>query len=136
MEVASELMLGTTVTMVLPVSRASSTPVVLPADARETVLDARILLAEDNDEVREATERLLVACGAEVVTAGNAEDALKTVETGRFDVVLTDIRMPGNMNGIDLAHRLTSGSSCSGVVLYTGYTDQMDRAIALGLRVL
>jgi two-component system cell cycle response regulator CpdR len=57
---------------------------------------ARILLAEDEEALRALTARALTDAGHEVVTAVDGADALDTItrENGKFDLLLTDIRMP------------------------------------------
>lgn len=135
-EVTSALGVGTTLTLVLPLSREDLVPQSPPAGAVDTSLKASVLLVDDNDDVREATQQLLVACGAEVSTASNADEAWHRAAGGPVDVVLSDIRMPGDRNGIDLAHQLSNTAPPIPVVLYTGYSEQLERARALGLQVL
>jgi CheY-like chemotaxis protein len=52
------------------------------------------------------------------------------------DVVLSDISMPGSMNGIQLAFTLQKSHPTLAVLLTTGYAEQLDEAVAGGLKVL
>ena len=64
----------------------------------------RILVVEDQPEVRQAAVRLLKALGHVTVEADQAAAALEILERDdHFDLLFTDIVMPGSMNGVDLA---------------------------------
>ncbi len=64
----------------------------------------RILVVDDQEEVRQAAVRLLRALGHTTVEADHASAALEILEQGEhFDLLFTDIVMPGAMNGVDLA---------------------------------
>ena len=63
----------------------------------------RILIVEDHTPTRLAMQRLIRQAGAEVVTARDGEEGLGYLLTQRFDVLLTDLRMPV-MDGFELVH--------------------------------
>jgi CheY-like chemotaxis protein len=63
----------------------------------------RILIVEDHAPTRQAMGRLIRQAGAEVVTARDGEEGLGYLLTQRFDVLLTDLRMPV-MDGFELVH--------------------------------
>jgi len=63
----------------------------------------RILIVEDHAPTRQAMKRLISQAGAEVVTARDGEEGLGYLLTQRFDVLLTDLRMPV-MDGFELVH--------------------------------
>jgi CheY-like chemotaxis protein len=66
-----------------------------------------ILCVEDDNEVRAYVTGQLKGPGYEVISASNAAEALAIVEAGiAFDLLFTDIVMPGNMNGRQLAEKL------------------------------
>jgi two-component system cell cycle response regulator CpdR len=93
---------------------------------------ARILLAEDEESVRQLVARALTQDGHEVVaTVDGAEafDALRR-EGGRFDLLLTDIKMPV-MDGLALALAAARDHPNLPIVLMTGYADQRERASGL-----
>ena len=90
---------------------------------------ARILLAEDEEALRALTARALTDSGHEVVTAVDGADALDIVtrEGGRFDLLLTDIKMP-LMDGIALALSVARDYPAIIILLMTAYADQRERA--------
>jgi CheY-like chemotaxis protein len=82
-----------------------------------------LLVVEDDDQVRRAATRGLKVLGYTVTAASGLEEALHLVEEGlRFDVLLTDVVMPGG-NGIEVARRLLARAPAIGVVFMSGYTD-------------
>jgi two-component system cell cycle response regulator CpdR len=93
---------------------------------------ARILIAEDEETLRALCARALVDDGHEVKTACDGADALDLVgrENGRFDLLLTDIRMP-IMDGIALALGVARDHPDITILLMTGYADQRERAHGL-----
>ena len=99
--------------------------------ARKEIM-ARILIAEDEEPLRALTARALTDSGHEVVTAVDGADALDIVtrEGGRFDLLLTDIRMP-LMDGIALALSVARDHPKIIILLMTAYADQRERAANL-----
>jgi CheY-like chemotaxis protein len=93
---------------------------------------ARILIAEDEEAVRALVARALMESGHDVVTTadgGAALDALARAN-GRFDLLLTDIKMPV-MDGIALALATARDHPDVVILLMTGYADQRERAHGL-----
>jgi CheY-like chemotaxis protein len=93
---------------------------------------ARILIAEDEDALRALCARALMTDGHDVLTAADGGAALETLtrEQGRFDLILTDIRMPV-MDGIALALSAARDYPEVCIMLMTGYADQRERAHGL-----
>ncbi|HTJ56752.1 MAG TPA: response regulator [Devosiaceae bacterium] len=93
---------------------------------------ARILLAEDDDNVRQFVERALGHSGHEVVTAedGGLAAEICAAEQGAFDLLLSDIKMPV-MDGIALALQVGATHPEITIVLMTGFADQRERAHGL-----
>jgi two-component system, cell cycle response regulator CpdR len=93
---------------------------------------ARILLAEDDDNVREFVSRALNHAGHEVVEAedGGIASEIVVAEQGRFDLLLSDIKMPV-MDGIALALSVAASHPKLTIVLMTGFADQRERAHGL-----
>jgi two-component system NtrC family sensor kinase len=134
----SELGEGTSVTIVLPESAERPTePEGEPAE-QMPALGGTVLLVEDNDEIAQALVPLLQQSGARVLHAPHAEAALRELEQagGKVDVVLSDIVMPGPLNGLDLALQLQRRQPHLPIVLMTGYTAQLHKALAHGFQVL
>ena len=126
---------GTTVSIVLPRAGEPLTP---RAERQVSGLPAgkgRVLLVEDDDQVRGTVSTALHAAGFEVHTADTADAALQRLEGGeRYDALLTDVVMPGKLNGLDLAAQVRRRYPRTGVVVVTGYSD---RAVELpGVRAL
>jgi CheY-like chemotaxis protein len=92
----------------------------------------RILIAEDDESVRGLVARALLENGHDVVTAVDGGAALETLtrERGRFDLLLTDIKMPV-MDGIALALAAARDHPDMAILLMTGYADQRERAHGL-----
>jgi CheY-like chemotaxis protein len=97
---------------------------------------ARILLVEDEMLVRELAFEDLSDAGHEVTTAGTGDEALAILRGGKgFDVLFTDIRMPGAVDGWQLAaeaKRIVPGLK---VVYATGLNDDTGR-VEQGERLL
>ena len=80
----------------------------------------RILLAEDEDAMRAYLERALTNAGYEVSAVDRGTDAVPLLETGDFDLLLSDIVMP-EMDGIELAQRCAEISPRTKVMFITGF---------------
>lgn len=93
---------------------------------------ADILVAEDDDNVREFVSRALELKGHNVTSAEDGGLALEALEDakGQFDLLLSDIKMPV-MDGIALALATGSDYPDITIVLMTGFADQRERAHGL-----
>src|SRR5690606_13213535 len=111
---------GTTVRMFLPSAEGKEAPA--ESDRRVAVLRGlRVLLVEDNQEVADATVPLLEAleCRVEHVISAEAAEAVLAARAGQFDALLSDIVMPGRLNGLTLASRAIAEYPGLAVVLMT-----------------
>ena len=130
---------GTTVRMYLPVASGPATPATANLPTTLDRLDGvRVLLVEDNPEVASATQAVLESSGCRVTRAGDADDALRRLRerADDIDIVLTDIVMPGTINGIQLAGEIRRERPGLPVVLTSGYSEQAAEAADLGQVVL
>ncbi|MEP7208400.1 MAG: ATP-binding protein [Casimicrobiaceae bacterium] len=137
--IASTLGKGTTVTLVLPAARAGSAETGSTTPATGPIGNAagrRVLLVDDNVELVAATTPVLQAFGFDVTTATSADDALRVLERTSIDVILSDVSMPGERNGLDLARSIRNDRPGLPIVLMTGYTTELQRAVAEGFTVL
>ncbi len=93
----------------------------------------RILVIDDDSAVRESTERILRAAGHTVQSAASGEDGLALASAGAFDVILSDMRMPG-MSGLDVLHKLRERRVDSVFIIMTGFgtVDTAVEAMQLG----
>ena len=80
----------------------------------------RILVAEDDDVMRAYLERALTRQGYDVMTASNGRDALELLESGTFDLLLSDIVMP-EVDGIELAQKAQAMPNPPQVMFITGF---------------
>jgi two-component system cell cycle response regulator CpdR len=87
----------------------------------------RILLAEDEQVMREYLARALERSGYEVIAVDSGTAAAPLLETERFDLLLTDIIMP-EMDGIQLAHHCNMVSPTTDVIFITGFSGVALRA--------
>jgi len=123
--VVSEVGKGTTLTIALPCVEMEG-PADLPAETRDIAEQptAAILVVEDNEAVGAFAEALLTELGHTVTLANSGEEALKLARRQRFDVVLSDVVMPG-MGGIKLAQMLAEEQPQLPVILATGYSQEI-----------
>lgn len=130
---------GTSVVIRLPVDGSAELklPPVEPS-ADSAPMAARVLLVEDNLEVAEATRELIRVLGCQVTHLHNADAAQQWLQTHHdsFDLVISDVVMPGQASGIDLAAMIRRDYPALGVLLVTGYTKELCRAIEEGIPVL
>jgi GAF domain-containing protein len=120
----SRLGAGTRVTVRLPI------PDALPADppapaSPEPAPTARILVIDDEESVRELLSDLLVEAGHTVQQAASGPEGLELCATERFDLVLTDLSMPG-MSGWDVAAAVETRHPGTAIGLVTGWGEQVD----------
>ncbi len=88
---------------------------------KDPIIDGkRILIADDEDIIRGTISDLLTKCGANTVTARDGEEAIKLVQSRSFDLVLSDIRMPGS-SGYDVFAAVKKINGHCPVILITGF---------------
>src|SRR5512133_1073795 len=94
----------------------------------------KVLVVDDDPVVGKSFNRVLSGKGYIVVTAHDGPEALKRLAESEYDVVFTDIRMPG-MDGIEVAERVKAKRPWTPVVIVTGYgsTANEERARAAGV---
>ena len=91
----------------------------------------RLLLVEDDAGVAAVAMELLTGLGLDVEAAETGPDALERLATGSFDVMLSDIVMPGGMTGIELARICAERFPAMRILLTSGYAgDDVDEALS------
>jgi two-component system cell cycle sensor histidine kinase/response regulator CckA len=124
-DVTSEVGLGTTFRVEFPLSSAESHTTIEPAVASDHIAmgrGERILLAEDEPETRRWIAHDLISLGYDVTTAASAEEAEHLLESGAFDLLLSDCVLTG-ANGPELARRLRQRWPGLKVIFMSGYAD-------------
>jgi len=138
--VTSEPGKGTCLTLLIPAAAISAdvdheptaTPVQAPGGQGR-----RVLLVEDNEDVASATADLLREAGYVVDHAPNGDEAKALLGLqASYECVLSDIRMPGQTDGIALAEWLSGRHPGLPIILTTGYSQELRQAFKLGLEVL
>jgi signal transduction histidine kinase len=132
----SEVGAGATISIILPCAdpqSISETETSAPDAFTKRV--GRILVVEDNVEVGNFAETLLSEQGHEVELATSAEQALELVRLGQFDLVFSDVVMPG-MGGLRLAEILEVERPDLPVVLATGYSQEIAESGARGRPII
>ena len=81
---------------------------------------ARILLAEDDESMRRFLTGALKKAGYDVQSFGQGDEALEVIKNDYFDLLLTDIVMPG-MDGIELAKRAAEMNEALKIMFITGF---------------
>ena len=85
-----------------------------------------ILVAEDEEDVRLVVSEALAAAGFMVLNAGSGPEALRILEQNPgIDLLFTDIRMPGGMDGFELAHRAKQMRPELRIVYTSGYVKEL-----------
>jgi CheY-like chemotaxis protein len=94
----------------------------------------QVLVIDDDAVVGRSFDRVLSGKGYEVSTALSGEEAMNTIKDTDFDVVFTDIKMPG-MDGLEVAEKIKARCPWTPVVVITGYGTQANEARASVLGV-
>jgi PAS domain S-box-containing protein len=127
-QIASEIGHGTKVTIYLPRSEA---PVAAPSPedtSRFMAADPRtILVVEDNQDVKNIAVSLLRQLGYKTIAVESASEALDVLASGQtVNLVFTDVALPGQLDGLALARKVTDRYGTIPIVLTTGYTRAFD----------
>ncbi|KAE9628645.1 ATP-binding protein [Parasedimentitalea maritima] len=137
----SEVDHGTSVKLYIPRSQDGPSEGAINGDELEhTVGTERILVVEDDPDVRRIPTAILRDQGYEVIEAGNGEDATKRLQEGPpFDLLFTDIVLPGGLNGVEVAEQARKLQSSIKILYSTGYAEnvniQTSKIVASGLLV-
>ncbi len=101
-----------------------------PAAGQEKARPLKILLADDEDLVRHLIGELLTREGHQVMEVADGKEAIEALDSGIFEVVFTDINMPG-ANGIEVLKKAKQISPDLEVVIITGYASVDNAADAV-----
>jgi PAS domain S-box-containing protein len=113
---------------------AETAPAVLPEEQCVRIADVRVLVVDDEADARGLVRRLLEDCDAVVETVGSAAEAYDRLRGGRFDVLVSDIGMPGE-DGYSLLRRVRALPAEQGgrvpAIALTAYARAEDRMKAV-----
>jgi PAS domain S-box-containing protein len=119
-EIDSEPDRGTTVRLVIPTCPpVKSEPAAQPAPSRASIMH-KVLVVDDETSLGRALSATLASMGHDVTVAKDAEQALSLLDQQTFDVLLTDILMPG-IGGIELARAAAHRYPEMSIILMTGF---------------
>src|SRR5260370_17402169 len=86
-----------------------------------------VLVVEEKADVGAGVAAVLEVFGCHVQHELSADSALDVLKSGAtFDLILSDIQMPGTNNGIDLAEKVPSSRPSHRIALMTGYADKLE----------
>jgi len=95
----------------------------------------QVLLVENHDQLRELWERLLKSWGYQVTAIASADDALQILSGGKLvDLLLSDIRLPGRLSGLDLAYWVKQHRPEVAIILQTGSDERFPREFRVLLK--
>lgn len=124
-EIDSKEGIGTTLRIILPRSGKALTVEEGDDEPVEFPRGLRVLLVEDNLQVRDFAAELLEDLGCEVVTAADADEALSVLQSREFDLVFSDVVMPG-LSGLELAKLVEQQQPGLPVLLATGFSENLE----------
>ncbi|MHB1204702.1 MAG: ATP-binding protein [Rhodospirillaceae bacterium] len=124
-KIYSEVGLGTAIKIYLPaVDQAATATARRDGDIAPAGGSGSILLVEDDELVRQSISAKLTALGYAVLTAKTAAEAIEILQkTPDFDLVFSDVIMPGPMNGADLVREVRRRWPNMNLLLTSGYTE-------------
>ena len=116
--------IGTTITVLLPVTDQPPVAEERPPDDGESGGSELVLLVEDEPALREVARRILTRNGYRVITASDGFEATRAARTcqGHIDLLLTDVIMPG-MQGREVAQQVRKLQPHVAVLYMSGYTE-------------
>jgi len=123
-KIYSEQNIGTAIRLYLPQATAVADPQTAASVPPVSGGNETILLVEDDPLVRVSVTTQLKSLGYRIIPAENAAAALKLLDDGApFDLLFTDVIMPGPMNGSQLAKEMTKRRPGTKVLFTSGYTE-------------
>ncbi|MEH6631601.1 MAG: response regulator [Halopseudomonas aestusnigri] len=117
---------GSTAKLYFPRSKEAPKPVELAVEEIHSSApkNSRILIVEDNDDVRAVSKNILESHGYDVTEARTPKQALKHLKVSKsFDLLFTDVVLPGGMNGIEIADQAMQLHPQIKILYTTGYSE-------------
>ncbi|HEY6868061.1 MAG TPA: ATP-binding protein [Candidatus Eisenbacteria bacterium] len=123
-EITSEPGRGTTIEIAFPRARHAPRDEGVAALPSAGPRPLRVLVVDDDEGVREVLRDMLTALGHAVTTYASGDEALRAYRPGLYDLVLTDLGMPG-VTGWDLAQTVRDADPAVTIVFVTGWGDEV-----------
>ncbi len=92
----------------------------------QMVVNKSLLVIDDEKLVRWAIQQIMGRENFRVVSASDGDEAMEKIEQDQFDVIITDLVMPGK-NGIDVARKVKTLHPESKVIMMTAYSSELDK---------
>lgn len=127
---------GTTITLYLPLDRESvpmpEASAVVPTSTGTASGMIRVVLVDDNDEVRGVTAVFLEEAGFQVQQANSAQAGLELLDSRSADILVSDLVMPGGMDGLAFANKVRQRWPALPIILVSGYSTSAAAATEQG----
>lgn len=104
-------------------------------DAAQGLEGLRILYVEDEEDLREVTAAMLTMLGCEIHCVPSADEAVREA-LQEYDLLLSDVQMPGSMDGVELAKWVLDHYPALPILLVSGYLSQPERLSGVPVKVL
>ena len=124
--VRSEVNQGSSFEIFLPLGVNTPKRVPAPVVAMRPNARKRVLIVEDNADILDIIHAAMIGLNYHTVTARNSQEARAIIESQEFDLVLTDVIIPGDLNGSELADMAIDLHPCTKVLLVTGRLNRQD----------
>jgi CheY-like chemotaxis protein len=121
-KIESELGHGTTVSIYLPRTHELVRRDAVSRSNTQATHPAKILVLDDDDDVRTVTCETIRELGYEVVALGDPAEALRRLTDEHFDLLITDVAMPG-ITGVEVAREVRSKGDAIPILFSSGYAD-------------
>lgn len=125
---------GSTFVVTIPLGEPPTHKIILPDElgASEHQGMLRVVVVDDNDDIRDTMRQVVESLGHEVWTAADGSGAVALIQTTRPDLALLDVGLP-DFDGLEVARRVRTDPNVSGthLVAITGFGQALDRQGAL-----
>ena len=97
-------------------------------------ISARVLIVDDDESIRESLTLILEHGDFEVATAASVNDALKLIGSQVFDVLLSDLHMPGAGDGLTVVSAMRHSNPAAVTIIFSGFPEMKEAAAAILLQ--
>ena len=109
---------------------SGETPAIIPEDWENKGLRRRILVVEDDDDIRSFNAEALTGCGYQVEAAVDGAEGWEALNASRYDLLITDNNMP-KLTGIELIKKLNAAHMAVPVILASGVSHPEESELRL-----